>query len=66
MSDFFIEREAGGERTLLVQMRVYQADHHDHFDEALAEFKSLAESAAGKILSVIERKLNWKLMLKGS
>ena len=35
--EFFISREKGGERTLLVQMRIYQGDHHDYFDDALAE-----------------------------
>src|SRR3990167_4663830 len=56
--EFFIDREKGGERTLLVQMRVYQSDHHDYFDDALAEFKSLAESASAKIVDTITGKLD--------
>ena len=56
--EFFISREKGGERTILVQMRVYQNDHHDHFDEAMAEFKSLAESAGALIIDVLAGKID--------
>ena len=51
--EFFISREKGGERAILVQMHIYQGEHHDHFDEALSEFKSLATSASAKIVDVI-------------
>lgn len=56
--ELFIAREKGGERTLLVQMRIYQGDHHAHFDEALQEFQSLAESAAANVIDVISGNLS--------
>lgn len=56
--EFFIQREKGGERAVLVQMRVYQSEHHDHFEEALQEFEELAVSANAKIVEVIIGKLN--------
>lgn len=56
--EYFIQREKGGERAVLVQMRVYQAEHHDHFEEALKEFEELAVSAGAKIVEVIAGKLN--------
>ncbi len=55
--EFFISREKGGERAVLVQMRVYQSTHHDHFEEALKEFEELAVSASTKIVEVIVGKL---------
>ncbi|OGT41567.1 MAG: GTPase HflX [Gammaproteobacteria bacterium RIFCSPHIGHO2_12_FULL_40_19] len=55
--EFFIQREKGGERVVLVQMAVYQAEHFNHFEDALAEFESLAISAAAKIVDVIVGKL---------
>src|SRR3989338_8149938 len=57
MTEFFISREKGGERVVLVQMRVYQAEHYNHFEDALAEFESLAISAAAKIVDVVVVKL---------
>lgn len=55
--EFFISRERGGERAILVQLAVYQAEHFTHFDEALAEFQALAQSAAADILDVVVGKL---------
>lgn len=55
--EFFISREKGGERVLLVQMRIYQAEHYNHFEESLAEFEALAVSAAGQIVDVVVGKL---------
>jgi GTP-binding protein HflX len=57
MTEFFISREKGGERVVLVQMRVYQSEHYNHFEADLAEFESLAISAAAKIVDVVVGKL---------
>ena len=56
--EFFIQREKGGERAVLVQMRVYQSEHYDHFEDGLKEFEELAISAGAKIVEVIAGKLN--------
>lgn len=56
--EFFISREKGGERALLVQLRIFHGEHHDHFDDALSEFKSLALSAAVKIIDIVTGKMN--------
>ena len=53
----FIEREKGGERALIVQMRVFQAEHFEDFDDALGEFSELAMSAAVKIIETVVGKL---------
>src|SRR3990167_9174648 len=55
--EFFISREKGGERAVLVQMRVYQAEHFHHFEEGLREFEELVQSAQGDIADVIVGKL---------
>lgn len=52
-SEYFITRERGGERALLVQMRIFQTEHHDNFDDALSEFKALATAAAAEIVDVV-------------
>jgi len=54
---YFIDREKGGERVVLVQMHVYRGEHHDHFDEALAEFEALALSAGADIVGIVIGKL---------
>lgn len=51
--EHFIDRHRGGERAILVQMDTNQTN----FDEDLAEFKSLADAAAVKTLTVISGKL---------
>lgn len=58
MKEFFISREKGGERVVLVQMRLYQAEHYHHFEENLAEFEALATSANAKIVEVVVGKLD--------
>lgn len=58
MTEFFITREKGGERALLVQMRIYQSDHDTQFESMLSEFKLLAHSAGAEIVSIITGKMN--------
>lgn len=58
MSQYFIDREKGGERALLLQMRVFQSDHYQDFEDALLEFKLLATSAGVDILDVISGQLS--------
>lgn len=53
----FIEREKGGERAVLVQMRVFQAEHFYDFDESLEEFADLARSAKVEPLANVTGKL---------
>ncbi len=55
--EFFISREKGGERAVLVQTSVYHAENYDHFENALKEFEELAVSAGAKIVEVIVGKL---------
>jgi GTP-binding protein HflX len=56
--EFFIEREKGGERAVLVQMSVYQHDHFQHFEDDLREFEALCVSASATIVDVIVGKLS--------
>lgn len=56
-TELFISREKGGERAVLVQLRVFQAENQDHFDDVLSEFKLLAVSAGAKIVEVVTGKL---------
>ena len=55
--EFFISREKGGERAIFVQCAVYQAENIHHFEEALAEFRLLAESANAEVLDIVVGKL---------
>ncbi|MDP1574572.1 MAG: ribosome rescue GTPase HflX [Coxiellaceae bacterium] len=55
--EFFISREKGGERAILVQCAVYQAENAHYFEEALAEFRLLAESANAEVLDIVVGKL---------
>lgn len=55
--EFFIAREKGGDRAVLVQCAVYQAENAHHFEEALSEFRLLAESANADILDIVIGKL---------
>lgn len=57
-NDLFITRERGGDRAILVQMRIFQVEYHDNFEEALAEFKELVTSAAAEILDVVTGNLS--------
>lgn len=58
MTQYFIDREKGGERALLVQMRVFHGDHYADFEEALLEFKLLAVSAGVEILETLSGQLS--------
>lgn len=53
----FIEREKGGERAVLVQMRVFQGEYFHDFDQALEEFADLARSANVEPLATVAGKL---------
>lgn len=53
----FIERAKGGERALIVQMRIFQGAHYHDFNDALLEFSELASSAAVEIIETITGQL---------
>lgn len=55
--EYFIQREKAGDRAILVQMRVFQAENYAHFDDALSEFKSLVVSAGVEVLDVVSGQL---------
>lgn len=56
--EFFITREKGGERAILVQCAIYQAENTHHFTEALNEFRLLAKSAGAEVLDIVIGKLS--------
>jgi len=55
--EFFITREKGGDRAVLVQCAVYQAENAENFESSLQEFRLLSLSAQAEILNIVVGKL---------